>query len=90
METTMSKMTNLTDEMYNKIAKDGKLGTSLREHLGIPKTKKMRIGDTMCMLGQPSKPKDVFKCVQNGREIFYVVINPMDEKMAFCYVIYPC
>ena len=90
METTMSKVTSLTDDMYNRIAKDGKLGASLRELLGIPKTKKMGIGDTMCMVGQPSKVKDVFKYVQNGREIFYVVINPMDDKMAFCYSIYPC
>lgn len=54
METTMNKVTNLTDDMYNRIA------------------------------------KDVFKYVQNGREVFYVVINPMDDKMALCYSIYPC
>lgn len=90
METTMNKVTNLTDDMYNRIAKDGKLGTALRELLGIPKTKKMGIGDTMCMVGQPSKVKDVFKYVQNGREVFYVVINAIDEQMAFCYCIYPC
>lgn len=90
MEIKMNKVTKLTDDMYNRIAKDGKLGTALRELLGIPKTKKMRIGDTTCTVGQPSEVKDVFKYVQNGREVFYVVINPMDDKMAFCYVIYPC
>ena len=90
MEITMNKVTTLSVDMYNRIAKDGKLGTALRELLGIPKTKKMNIGDTMCMVGRPSKMMDVFKYVQNGREIFYVVINPLDDKMAFCYVIYPC
>lgn len=90
MEIAMNKVTNLTDDMYNRIAKDGKLGASLREVLGIPKTKKMGIGDTMVRIGQVSKVKDVFKYVQNGREIFYVVINAIDEQMAFCYCIYPC
>ena len=89
-EIKMNKVASLTDDMYNRIAKDGKLGTSLRELLGIPKTKKMGIGDSMCMIGRPSEIKDVFKYVQNGREIFYIVINPLDDKMAFCYVIYPC
>ncbi len=90
METTMNKVTSLTDDMYNRISQDGTVEASLRELLGIPKTKKMRIGDTMCMIGQPSEPKDVFKCVQNGKEVFYVVINPVDNKMAFCYSVYPC
>lgn len=84
----MNKIATLTDDMYNKITKDGKLGAALRELLGIPKTKKMGIGSTMCMIGHPSNIKDVFKCTQKGREIFYVVINPIDDKMAFCYSIY--
>lgn len=90
MEVTMNKIGTLTDDMYNRIAKDKKLGTELREFLGIPKTKKMGIGDTMCMVGEPSNIKDVFKYTQNGREVFYVVIKPMDDKLAFCYSIYPC
>lgn len=90
MEIVINKIANLTDDMYNRIAKDGKLEVSLRELLGIPRTKRMMIGDTMCMLGKPSKVKDVFKYVQNDREVFYVVINPIDDKMAFCYSIYPC
>ena len=85
----MDKIATLSDDMYNKIAKDGRLGNALREYLGIPKTKRMRIGDTLCLVGQPSNIKDVFKYIQNGREVFYVVINPIDDKRAFCYSIYP-
>lgn len=43
MEITMNKGTSLTDDMYNRIAKDGKLGTALRKFLNIPKPKKMGI-----------------------------------------------
>lgn len=76
--------------MFSKITKDGKIDSTFRELLGIPETKKMRIGTTMCMLEQPSNIKDLFRCTQNGRDIYYVVINPIDDIMAFCYSIYPC
>lgn len=90
MEITMNKVANLTDNMYCRIVKDGKLETELRNLLGISKTKRMKIGDTIVSIGEPSKIKDVFKYVDNRREIFYVVQKPINEHMAFCYCIYPC
>lgn len=86
----MNKIGTLPDDMYNRITKDGKLDAALRDFLGIPQTNKMRIGDTMCMVGQPSNTKDVFKYTQNGKNIYYIVINPVDDKRAFCYSIHPC
>ena len=88
MEITMNKVAVLSDDQYNRIAKDGRLGRDIRELLGIPKTKKVNIGDTVCVVGQPSNTKDVFKYTQNNRNVFYVVINSMDDKMAMCYSIY--
>ena len=88
MEVIMNKVTVLSDDQYNRIEKDGILGRDIRELLGIPKTKKVNIGNTVCMIGKPSNTKDVFKYTQNNRDIFYVVINPIDEIMAMCYSIY--
>lgn len=88
MEVIMKKVAVLSDDQYNRIAKDGRLGKDIRELLNIPKTKKVCIGDTVCVIGQPSNTKDVFKYTQNNRNVFYVVINPMDDKMAMCYSIY--
>lgn len=34
--------------------------------------------------------EDLANMFRHGREVFYVVINPIDEKTAFCYSIYPC
>lgn len=90
METTMNKVATLDSDTYSRIAKDGKLGAALREKLGIPKNKKMGIGDTMIRIGKFTNVGDVFKYIQNKREIFYVVINPINEELAFCYSIYPC
>lgn len=88
MEVIMNKVATLTDDQYNRIAKDGRLGRDIRELLNIPKTKKVGIGDTVCIVGQPSKTKDVFKYTQNNRNVFYVVINPIDDTRAMCYSIY--
>jgi hypothetical protein len=85
----MNKIAALTDEQYNRL-RAGKLGKELRELLKIPLTKKMRIGDTVCMVGQTSQAKDVFRSVQsNGREVFYIVVEPLNDIMAMCYSIYP-
>ena len=88
MEIIMDKVTTLSDDQYNKIAKGSRLGKDIREALGIPEAKKVNIGDTVCIVGQPSNTKDVFKYTWNNRNIFYVVINPMGDKMAMCYSIY--
>ena len=84
----MDKVALLSDDQYNRIVKDGSLGQDIRELLGIPKTKKVNIGDTVCMIGEVSTTKDVFKYTQNNRDVFYVVINPIDEISAMCYSIY--
>ena len=88
MKVIMNKVATLSDDQYNRIAKDGRLGKDIRELLNIPKTKKVSIGDTVCVIGQLSNTKDVFKYTQNSRNVFYIVINPMDDKMAMCYSIY--
>nr|DAJ60442.1 MAG TPA: hypothetical protein [Caudoviricetes sp.] len=88
MEIIMDKVTTLSDKQYNRIVKGGRLGSDIRELLDILKTKKVNIGDTVCTVGQPSNTKDVFKYTWNNRNIFYVVINPMGDKMAMCYSIY--
>lgn len=51
MEIIMDKVTTLSDDQYNKIAKGSRLGKDIREALGIPETKKVNIGDTVCTVG---------------------------------------
>lgn len=89
MEETMKKITTLTDEQYSRIKNRISLGKEIRQILNIPQTRKIGIGDTLCMIGQPTKEKEVFKYIQNGREIFYVIIEPLDSVTAMCYSLYP-
>lgn len=88
MEIIMNKVATLSDNQYSRITKGDKLEKDIRELLGIPKTQKVYIGDTVCTICQISNKKDVFKYTWNNRDIFYVVINPMGDKMAMCYSIY--
>ena len=88
MEIKMEKVATLNDDQYNRIAKDGKLGKDIRETLGIPKTKKVNIGDTVCKIGELSKTKEVFKYIQNKKTVFYIIISPINEELAMCYSIY--
>ena len=86
----MNRITRLTEDQYNRFVKTRKLGANLREVLGIPKTKKVHIGDTLCMIGQQSETKDVFECMHGAKKVLYVVSEPIDEMMAACYSIYLC
>lgn len=83
----MKKLTTLSTEMYNTIA-NGKLNNELRNLLGISEETEIGIGDTMVMIGEHCKPKDVFEYVNNGKSRYYVVIESVDNRTAYCYVIY--
>lgn len=90
MKFKVRKIGTLTEETYNKLHKNGRLGSALRELLNIPATKKMKIGDSLCVVGQNSKQKEVYSFKQeNGKILYAIVIRPIDEERAFCYTIYP-
>lgn len=84
----VEKITTLTDEQYNRISKSGSLGREVRKVLSIPQNKSVSVGDTVVNIRESSKEKDVFKCTYDSSEVFYIVIEPMDEQMALCYSIY--
>ena len=85
----MKKIITLSKGMFDTITPNGKLNSELRSLLKIPDTMPLGIGDTMVMLNSPCDKRDVFKPVNGNREIrYYVVIEPVDERMAYCYSIY--
>lgn len=85
---TMEKIMKLNETQFRLFAKDGKT-KEVKNILGIPSNKKYGIGDSMVMTKMHTEPNDVLKMDWNGREVYYVVINPIDEQMAFCFSIYP-
>jgi len=85
----MKFLTQLTDDEFGRMAKTRALGNDLRSLLHIPFNKPVGIGDTTVRIGRASEKKDVFVVEKNGEKRFYVVIEPMDDELAFCYSIYP-
>lgn len=85
----MEKVTTLDKKMLNTITANDNLSKELRDLLEIPNTKNFGIGDTMVMLNTSSNEGDVFKFVnQKGETRYYIVIEPVDENMAYCYSIF--
>lgn len=85
---TMEKVMTLNDTQFRLFAKDGKT-KEIKSILGITSNKKYGIGDSMVMTKMETKPNEVLKMNWKGNDRYYVVINPIDEQMAFCYTVYP-
>ena len=85
----MKKIATLDKKMLNTITANDNLSKELRDLLEIPDTKNFRIGDTMVMLNTSSTEGDVFKLVNKKCETrYYIVIEPVNESMAYCYSIF--
>lgn len=78
----------LRDEDMVWIQKDGE-DAEIKKLIGIDTEQKYGIGDSVVRVNMPTKQNDVLKCEWNGRTFYYVVINPIDGIMAFCYTLYP-
>lgn len=85
----MKRVKILKPEEFKKIKKDGKLSKSLKESMGISSSAQYGIGDSLVRTKISTVRGEVLNCSYNGREFYYVVINPVDEENAFCYSLYP-
>ena len=85
----MEKILTLEKDVFDAIITNGNLNNELKSLLEIPDSMDYGIGDTMVMLNTSCKERDVFKLTnKQGETRYYIVIEPVDEKMAYCYSIY--
>jgi len=84
----MEKVMQLNETQFRLFAKNGKT-KEIKSILGIPEKEKYAIGDSMVKVNKVTLPNDVLKATWQGKDRYYVVINPIDEVMAFCYSVYP-
>lgn len=85
---TMEKVMKINETQFRLFAKDGKT-KEIKKILGLPENKKYGIGDSVVQVNQVTLPNDVLKMTWSGEDRYYVVINPIDERLAFCYSVYP-
>lgn len=85
----MEKILTLEKDVFDTITTNGNLSNGIRGLLEIPDTMNYGIGDTMVMLNTPCKERDVFKLTnKQGETRYFIVIEPVDANMAYCYSIY--
>lgn len=59
-----------------------------KEIANIQETGTYCIGDTTIKINN-SKKLDVFKEKFNNKNFYYIIVNPIDEELAFAYSLYP-
>ena len=84
----LNKLITLTENQYKQITKGNNLNRELKKALQIPSESVATVGDTLVTLSVPTKQGEVFEYFHGSKRIVYIVIEPMDDKMAFCYSIY--
>lgn len=84
----MEKVIKLTHEQFNKFKNSDEQEKVARELLNLSQDIEIGIGDTAVMIDN-ANPLEVYKNTWKGGEYFYIVIQPMSEKLAMCYSIYP-
>lgn len=85
----MEKIMNLTQEQFEGFQKSKSQVKFIKELLGLNSKTKIDIGDTAVLIDN-SKALEVYKnSFKDGTSTYYIVIEPMDEKAAMCYSIYP-
>jgi hypothetical protein len=84
----MEKIMDLTEGQFELFSKSKSKVKFTKELLGLNSNVKIGIGDTMTLIDN-AKALEVYKSEWNGGTNYYIVIEPMDERAAMCYSIYP-
>lgn len=84
----MKKLKTLTKETYNRLITDENTTPELKEILGIPKEDEISIGDTAVRIGKETNVGDIYVHEHHEHKVFYIVIEPIDEELAYCYSVY--
>lgn len=84
----MEKIMTLTTEQYSEFEKSKSPIKKVKEILNLSKNAQIGLGDTSVQI-ENAQPKEVYKNHWKGMDIYYIVIEPLDEQRAMAYSIYP-
>jgi len=84
----MQKIMEITQEQLSKIENSINLTKTVNEILNISNNVKIDFGTTTIDV-KNTKRLDIFKKSFNNRDIYYIVIEILDDECAFAYFIYP-
>jgi hypothetical protein len=81
----MEKIKTLTENEIKRIEKASDKGRVLKNILGL---KGYSVGDTTTQIDN-AEMFGIYKNNWKGRDFYYLVVNVIDEKLAFAYSLYP-
>lgn len=81
----MEKIKTLTESEIKRVEKASDKGRVLKNILGL---KGYDVGDTTTQIDN-AEMFGVYKNNWKGRDFYYLVVNVIDEKLAFAYSLYP-
>lgn len=84
----MKKIMEITEEQLNNLKNASNQVEAFKEIANIQETGIYCIGDTTIKVNN-SKRLDVFKESFNNKNFYYIIVNPIDEELAFAYSLYP-
>ncbi|OSA85776.1 UNVERIFIED_ORG: hypothetical protein B2H93_19925 [Clostridium botulinum] len=84
----MKKIMEITEEQLNNLKNANNQVEVFKEIANIQEAGTYCIGDTTIKVNN-SKKLDVFKEVFNDKNFYYIIVNPIDEELAFAYSLYP-
>jgi hypothetical protein len=84
----MKKIKEITVNQFEKLRNSEDQAKVFKEIVNLKQTSEYKVGDTTVKV-EGSKPLDVFKNTFKGKDTYYIVINTLDEQMAFAYSLYP-
>ena len=78
----------ITQEQLSKIENSINLTKTVNEILNLSNNAKIYLGTTTIKV-KDTKRLDVFKNTFNKRDIYYIIIEILDDELAFAFSIYP-
>lgn len=84
----MKKITKITEEQLENLKNTDNQVEVFKEIANIQEVGTYCIGDTTIKVDNP-KRLDVLKENFNNKDFYYIIVNPIDEELAFAYSLYP-
>ncbi len=84
----MNKVAIVTKDQLSKLCKAKNQAKVFKDILGLPPKSKYAIGDTVAFIAN-SQPLEVYQNEHAGRTIYYLVLEAINDELAFAYSLYP-
>ena len=84
----MTKITTITQEQFDKLCQAAKPAKAFKDILNLPPKSKYALGDTVVTIDN-AKPFEVYESVFAGKPRYYLVLEAINDELAFAYSLYP-